>query len=50
MNIFWAPDGVWVGATLPAAPPVRSAKSRHFSMAKLTKNLFTICEPEMIRE
>jgi len=29
-----APDGVWVRATLPAAPSVRSAKSRHFSMAK----------------
>ena len=33
-DVILAPDGVWVGATLPAAPSVRSAKSRHFSMAK----------------
>ncbi len=31
------PDRVWVGATLPAAPSVRSAKSRHFSMALTDK-------------
>ena len=28
---------VWVGASLPAAPPVRIAKSRQFSMAQWTK-------------
>ena len=27
---------VWVGASLPAAPPVRIAKSRQFSMAQWT--------------
>ena len=50
MIIFWTPDGVWVGATLPAAPPVRSAKSRHFSMAKLTKLFGAGSDPAVINE
>lgn len=36
-KVMDAPDEVWGGATLPAAPSVRSAKSRHFSMEKWTK-------------